>query len=422
MTLAPSRSAQARVRAEDGAIGVYVHWPFCAQKCPYCDFNSHVRTGGWDEAQFLAAYEAEIAAMRERTGSRKVTSIFLGGGTPSLMRPETVGGIIARIDAAWGLTEGCEITLEGNPNSVEAGRFRGYRDAGVNRVSVGVQALRENDLRRLGRVHSVAEARRAVEIANAVFDRVSFDLIYAREGQTADQWRDELAEALAMAAGHLSLYQLTIEPGTPFQRWHAAGRLAIPDDETAARLYDITQEMTASAGLPVYETSNHARPGEESRHNLVYWRYAPYVGVGPGAHGRIPLRSGEGRIATSCERNPEQWKALVLAQGHGVVEAEALSPEAMADEMVLMGLRLAEGLDLEGLARLTGLAPSAGVLEALLDEGLVSLRPGRAASPPPDPVRAARFLAVEPAGRLVLDHIILRLSNSLAPVSAASRA
>lgn len=406
-------------QADDTEIGVYVHWPFCAQKCPYCDFNSHVRPGGWDEAGFLAAYLQEIKHVGSVTGPRAVRSVFFGGGTPSLMQAETVAAIIGAIDQTWGLVSGAEITLEANPGSVEVGRFRGYRQAGVNRVSVGVQALNDDDLRRLGRVHSVSEALNAVEIANRVFDRVSFDLIYAREGQSVAAWQAELAEALAMAAGHLSLYQLTIEPGTPFERWHASGKLTVPDDELAAVFFDLTQDMTAAAGLPAYETSNHARVGEESRHNLIYWRYQPYVGIGPGAHGRMPAAGGDsgrgfGRCAISTEKAPEAWVDLVRANGHGMIEHVVLDADAMADEMALMGLRLSEGLNLDRLAVLTGFTPSDAELDALQAEGLVDVFTSY------DPVtrRLARFVQVRPAGRFVLDAIVLRLSQSFTPVSA----
>lgn len=399
-------------------IGIYVHWPFCAQKCPYCDFNSHVRVGGWDEDRFVAAYKRELATLRDMAGPHAVDSVFFGGGTPSLMQARTAASIIETIDQLFGLGAECEITLEANPGSVEVERFRGYRSAGVNRVSVGVQALNDADLRALGRVHSASEARQAVATANAVFDRVSFDLIYARQGQTVAQWRDELAEALALAAGHLSLYQLTIEPGTPFHRWHAQGRLTIPDDDTAAAFYETTQEMTEAAGLPAYETSNHARPGEECRHNLVYWRYQPYVGTGPGAHGRMPAHvkgaaaggpAHSYRVATTTERQPEAWVEAVLSRGQGLVDQVVLSPSQMADEMVLMGLRLSEGLDLSALRDLTGMAPQAQVIEELRAEGLI------ACNDDGDGVTdyAKRRLVVEAAGRFVLDAIVLRLCDSM---------
>jgi oxygen-independent coproporphyrinogen-3 oxidase len=282
--------------AADPGFAVYVHWPFCAQKCPYCDFNSHVRHGGWDENAYLAAYLTELRAAVSTLSRREpVTSIFFGGGTPSLMHPETVHGIIDAIAAACELTPDCEITLEANPGSVEAGRFRGYRTAGVNRVSLGVQALDDTELRRLGRIHTVSEALAALDIALETFDRVSFDLIYARPGMTETAWESELSRALGLQAGHLSLYQLTIEDGTPFAALHRAGKLAVPDPELADRLYEITQQMCEAAGLPAYEISNHAAPGQESQHNLLYWRYGEYAGVGPGAHSR--LAEGDNRRA-----------------------------------------------------------------------------------------------------------------------------
>ena len=281
----------------DAGFGVYVHWPFCASKCPYCDFNSHVRHSPVDQERFLAAFRREIARTAERIPGRTVTSIFFGGGTPSLMKPETVGGILDAIGGAWAVDPGAEVTLEANPTSVEAGRFRGYREAGVNRVSLGVQALNDADLRRLGRMHSVDEALAAVRIAASIFERSSFDLIYARPDQTPEAWGIELERAITIAADHLSLYQLTIEPGTFFERLHGAGRLTVPDDDAARILYDVTQEICEARGIPAYEISNHARPGAEFRHNLVYWRYGEYAGIGPGAHGR--LVTGNARVATA---------------------------------------------------------------------------------------------------------------------------
>ena len=300
------------------AFGVYIHWPFCAQKCPYCDFNSHVRFGGIDEARFLAAYLAELDRTRALLGPRAAQSIFFGGGTPSLMAPATVAAILDRIGELWSIAPDAEITLEANPGSVEAERFRGYAKAGVTRVSLGVQSLDDAVLKSLGRIHSVAEAKAAIEIAHDNFDRVSFDLIYARPGQTVAAWRAELNEALALAAGHLSLYQLTIEPETPFAALHAAGKLVPPDADAALALYDVTQELTGAAGLPAYEISNHAVPGEESRHNLLYWRYGEYAGCGPGAHGRLVLDGV--RHATSAERVPERWLERVEREGSGLIE------------------------------------------------------------------------------------------------------
>ena len=304
-----------------GGFGVYVHWPFCLAKCPYCDFNSHV-SRSVDQAAWAAALVAEAAHMRRLTGPRPADSVFFGGGTPSLMQPETVGAVLAAIDRLWGLAADAEITLEANPTSVEAGRFAGYAAAGVNRVSLGVQALDDRALRALGRRHSAAEARAAFEIARARFARVSFDLIYARTGQTPAAWQAELGRALDMAVDHLSLYQLTIEPGTRFGELFERGRLHVPADDAAADMYAITQALTEAAGLPAYEVSNHARPGAESRHNLVYWRYGDYAGIGPGAHGRISAADG-GRRATETVRDPAAWLARSAAEGHAIAARRA---------------------------------------------------------------------------------------------------
>jgi putative oxygen-independent coproporphyrinogen III oxidase len=424
---------------DDAGFGVYVHWPFCAQKCPYCDFNSHVRHGGWDEARYLAAYRRELASIAARTGTRRVTSIFIGGGTPSLMQPQTVAGILDAIAGQWEVAPDAEITIEANPNSVEAERFRGYRAAGVNRVSIGVQSLRDAQLKALGRLHSVAEAKAAIAIAAATFERTSFDLIYARPGQTAAQWREELGEALAIGGRHLSLYQLTIEPETAFEKLHAAGKLAIPDAELAAALFDLTQEMTAAAGLRPYEISNHAAPGEESRHNLLYWRYGEYAGVGPGAHGRLIVDGV--RRATSTERSPEGWLAGVESQGHGVVDDAALGGLEQADEMLLMGLRVAEGLDLDRLQRLSGVSIPDAVVQRLCARGLIEsvaapaddfgagldeirscLGPGMVPAAGASRGGAYKRIRATPRGRLVLNELILQLSRGLAPAEHAGGA
>jgi putative oxygen-independent coproporphyrinogen III oxidase len=386
----------------DPGFGVYVHWPFCASKCPYCDFNSHVRMAGVDEPRFAAAFAREIAHMAALAPGRTVTSIFLGGGTPSLMKPETVGGVLEAIGKWWPVALDAEITLEANPSSVEADRFAGYRAAGVNRVSLGVQALNDGDLKALGRLHSVAEARRAIDIAARTFERFSFDLIYARPAQTPEAWRAELTEALAMMRDHLSLYQLTIEEGTPFAGLHRAGRLAVPDPELADALYEITQELTDAAGIPAYEISNHARVGVESRHNLTYWRYGDYAGVGPGAHGRLVIDGV--RHALMSERQPETWAASVEQQGHGIIEDTTLTSAEEADEMLLMGLRLAEGIDLRRLEVLGGVRPSRAAIEGL--EKLALLQ-----QPTPDRLVATR------AGRFVLNELVLQLSASFEPVA-----
>ena len=354
-------------------FGVYVHWPFCLSKCPYCDFNSHVRQKPVDEARFLAAFRSEIAHRAALAPGRTVDSIFFGGGTPSLMQPRTVAGILEAIGRHWTVRSDAEVTLEANPTSVEADRFRGYRAAGVNRVSLGVQALNDPDLKALGRLHTASEAMAAVGVASAIFDRFSFDLIYARPGQSPGQWKAELEEAVRRARGHLSLYQLTIEPDTMFERLRDAGRLKVPESEESRALWDVTQDVTAKSGLPAYEISNHAAPGQESRHNLVYWRCGEYAGVGPGAHGR--LATARGRVAQATEKHPEMWLSVVEMEGHGLVEEELLSQEEQADEFLLMGLRLAEGLEplrFEAIAS-SPLDPSR--VQSLIDEGMIERTP-----------------------------------------------
>jgi putative oxygen-independent coproporphyrinogen III oxidase len=351
------------------AFGVYIHWPFCLSKCPYCDFNSHVRREPIDEARFARAFAAEIAATAARVPGRIVSSIFFGGGTPSLMQPGTIAAVLNSIARQWRVADDAEITLEANPTSVEAERFRGYRSAGVNRVSLGVQALDDRALAELGRMHTAREALDAVGVARAVFERFSFDLIYARPGQTPDQWASELKRALNEAGEHLSLYQLTIEPDTPFHALHAAGKLKTPDEDTARALYDTTQEICAAHGLPAYEISNHARPGGECRHNLVYWRGHEYAGVGPGAHGRLNI--GGDRHATATEKRPESWLMRVEAQGHGVITDEVLTREEICDEFLLMGLRLAEGIALDRYAELAGRPLDPERIAALREHGLI---------------------------------------------------
>ena len=354
-------------------FGVYVHWPFCLSKCPYCDFNSHVRHAAIDEQRYVRAFAREIAATAERVGSRTVSTIFMGGGTPSLMQPATVASILDAIGRHWAVAPDVEVTLEANPTSVEATRFRGYRAAGVNRVSLGVQALDDASLKELGRLHSAQEALDAVKIARAAFERTSFDLIYARPRQTPEAWRAELNRAIDEAAEHLSLYQLTIEQETPFATLHAAGKLVIPDDDHARALYDMTQEVSAARGLPAYEISNHARPGAECRHNLVYWRYHEYAGLGPGAHGRL-LVDGT-RHATSTEKRPESWLMRVEANGHGVVNDEVLTRGEQADEFLLMGLRLAEGIHPERYAAFAGHPLDAARIATLNAQGMVEATP-----------------------------------------------
>ncbi len=358
------------------AFGVYLHWPFCLSKCPYCDFNSHVRHGGIDEARYVRAFAREIAATAERVPGRVVSTIFFGGGTPSLMQPSTVEALLNEIAKHWIVLPGAEVTLEANPTSVEAERFRGYRAAGVNRVSLGVQSLDDASLKELGRLHTGREALDAVAVARSIFSRYSFDLIYARPKQTPQQWATELKLAIAEAAEHLSLYQLTIEPGTPFFALHRAGKIATPDDDTGRALYDTTQEICAAAGLPAYEISNHARPGAECRHNLVYWRGHEYAGVGPGAHGRLNI--GGVRYATETEKRPESWLMRVEASGHGLTVNEPLMTGEQADEYLLMGLRLAEGIDPERYEKLSGRPLDERRISILKEEGAIeSMADGR---------------------------------------------
>ena len=343
------------------ARALYIHWPFCARKCPYCDFNSHVRANV-EQDQWRDALLADLAFEAELAGGGELESIFFGGGTPSLMPPATVAALIAAAGQHWRFAETIEITLEANPSSVEAARFADLASAGVNRVSLGLQALDDAALRELGRLHDVADGLAALEIAQRHFKRVSFDLIYARPGQDCAAWEAELARALAFGTGHLSLYQLTIEPGTRYASDVRDGRLVPLADDPAADLFALTRAMTAAAGLPAYEISNHARPGEQSRHNLTYWRYADYAGIGPGAHGR------RGGLATLRHKKPENFLAAVARQGHGLVEATSLSPSDQAVEALLMGLRLAEGVDLAALGRRLGFAP-----QALIDPAKLAL-------------------------------------------------
>ncbi|MEQ8657315.1 MAG: radical SAM family heme chaperone HemW [Hyphomicrobiales bacterium] len=357
----------------EAGFGIYVHWPFCASKCPYCDFNSHVRKAPIDQPRFVRAFEAELASMAARTPGRRVSSIFFGGGTPSLMDPATVGAILDAIGSHWDMAPDAEITLEANPTSVEADRFKGFRKAGINRVSLGVQAMNDTDLQALGRTHSVADALRAVDIARDAFERISFDLIYARPGQSVAQWQDELGEALDFAADHLSLYQLTIEPGTQFEILHKAGRLHVPDPEIASDMFLATQAMTSERGLSAYEISNHAAHNAVCLHNLVYWRYGEYVGVGPGAHGRLINRDSPyaQRFATSTERYPEKWLERVEAQGHGLVADDPLTLEEMGDEYLVMGLRLREGISRARYEALSGRTFADKQVALMVEQGFI---------------------------------------------------
>jgi len=360
--------------AIESAFGVYIHWPFCLSKCPYCDFNSHVRHAAIDEKRYVRAFTAEIAATAARAPGRTVSTIFFGGGTPSLMQPATVGAILDAVGKHWSIAPDVEVTLEANPTSVEATRFKGYRAAGVNRVSLGVQALDDDALKSLGRTHTAQEALAAVAIARAAFERYSFDLIYARPGQTPDAWSAELKRAIAEAGEHLSLYQLTVEADTPFAALHAAGKLNVPGEDAGRDFYDTTQAVCAAAGLPAYEISNHARPGAECRHNLVYWRGHEYAGIGPGAHARLDI-DGE-RHAIETERRPEAWLMRVESLGHGVVGDDTLLRSQMADEFLLMGLRLAEGIDPARYERLAGRALDPRRIQILQQEGAIELTAG----------------------------------------------
>jgi oxygen-independent coproporphyrinogen-3 oxidase len=377
------------------SFGVYVHWPFCAAKCPYCDFNSHVRSA-IDEDGWVDGILAELDWVARNQGERPVVeTIFFGGGTPSLMRGKSAGRILQKIASLWPMANDAEITLEANPASADAARFADYRAAGVNRVSLGVQALNDADLKKLGRLHDVAEARAALKMAMGEFERVSLDLIYARPGQTDAGWRAELREALSFGTEHLSLYQLTIEPETPYALLHKNGQLQIPDDDIAAGLYETTQELTAAGGVPAYEISNHARPGAQSRHNLIYWRYGDYAGVGPGAHGRLNL--GGRRTATAAIRLPERWHDTVGRSGHGFAERLTVSNDEAAREHLLMNLRLAEGIDLIAYEKRWGTRPQAQKITAMAEQGFVTLDNDR--------------LTATPNGRLLLNRVIESLLN-----------
>ena len=374
------------------ARALYIHWPFCLAKCPYCDFNSHVRDGV-DAALWQRALLADMAREAEVAGGEALESVFFGGGTPSLMPPQLVAALLAEAERLWGFAPGIEITLEGNPTSVESANYAALASAGVNRVSLGLQALDDSTLQFLGRQHGTKEGLSAVEVAQKHFSRVNFDLIYARPNQTPEQWRDELTRALEIGTGHLSLYQLTIEPGTRFESMVRRGEFIPLDDDAAADLFALTGEMTGSAGLPAYEVSNHARPGEESRHNLAYWRYDDYCGIGPGAHGR------RGGLATVRHRKPENWLEAVAKQGDGIAEVRVLAKREQAAEAMLMGLRLAEGVDLAALSCRIGCAEDALCDPAKLDfyamQGLAWRRDSR--------------IGISPKGMILLDALIAEL-------------
>ena len=375
---------------QNGGFGLYLHWPFCQSKCPYCDFNSHV-AAEIDQKRWQSAYLAEIDRIAAETPGRILHSVFFGGGTPSLMEPDLVASILDRVRAAWRTVNNPEVTLEANPTSVEAGRFRGYHQAGVTRISMGIQALNDRDLQALGRRHSVLEAERAFAVARDCFDRVSFDLIYARQNQSPEDWRAELQRALAMAVDHLSLYQLTIEEGTAFGARHAAGGLAgLPDDDLSADLYAVTQDLCAIAGMPAYEVSNHAKTGAQSRHNLIYWRMGDYAGIGPGAHGRLTLDGT--RWATEAQKSPLGWLTQVERGAAGEEPRAAIPRAEQATEYLMMSLRLAEGADMQRYAALSGVPLNDNVINQLEDIGMVR-RDG------------ARLIATH-QGRMVLNAVL----------------
>jgi len=356
---------------ENGGFGIYIHWPFCAAKCPYCDFNSHVRKSV-DQSRWLSAIRLELKNNAIRTKGRTVNTIFFGGGTPSLMEPETVAGIIKEIAKLWVLALDIEISLEANPTSVEARKFSDFRKAGINRISMGIQSLRNDDLKALGRMHSVNEARKAFDIAKDNFERVSFDLIYARQGQSKFDWEIELKEASSMAVDHLSLYQLTIEDGTRFGDLYERGNLkGMPNDSLAADMYDITQEVTLQNDMPAYEISNHAIEGAESRHNLIYWRYGDYIGVGPGAHGRISENGN--KIATTTIENPENWLRGVELNGTSTIDDEVINHIDQASEYLMMSLRLIEGVDMERYKKISGVALDNKLIDKNIENGLITV-------------------------------------------------
>ncbi len=376
-------------------FGVYVHWPFCAAKCPYCDFNSHVRHNPVDQKTFIEAYFREIEFMAALAPGRTISSVFFGGGTPSLMEPETVGAILDTLAKHWTIAPDAEISMEANPTSVEANRFRGYRSAGVNRVSLGVQSLDDRQLQFLGRLHTAYEAKEAIGFAQDTFERTSFDLIYSRPEQTAKEWEAELSEALSLAAGHLSLYQLTIEEGTRFFDLREVGKLSPLPEEPSAELYELTQDMTRDAGYETYEISNHAMPGHQCEHNLVYWRGHDYAGIGPGAHGRITTNMG--REATVTLKNPEEWWQKAMVEGVGLDDRFTLLPQEQADEYLLMGLRLAEGISKDRFAELSGRELEEKQIDFLSTLGLVEKS-------------EAGLIRATPKGFLVLDAVVADLA------------
>ena len=381
---------------KNGGFGLYIHWPFCESKCPYCDFNSHV-AASIDQSIWKHAYLAEIDRIGLETGGRRLDTVFFGGGTPSLMDPDLVGAVIERIRATWSMRNNPEITLEANPGSIESGRFMGYRDAGVTRISMGMQAMNDADLKKLGRRHTAREAQQAFEIAKNCFERVSFDLIYARQDQSLNHWKHELQSALAMAAGHISLYQLTIEDGTAFADRLARGGLkGLPKDDLAADMYDLTQELTERAGLAAYEVSNHAAEGAESAHNLIYWRGGDYAGIGPGAHGRLTIAGV--RWATEAPKSPPLWLNMVAATASGELPRHALSARDHALEYLMMSLRLREGMDLGRYNKIAGAPLDDKQCNYLQDLGMITV--------------SASKIAATQQGRLVLNALIRELAEN----------
>lgn len=381
---------------QSGGFGLYLHWPFCESKCPYCDFNSHV-AAHIDQRRWQRAYLREIDRLGQQTKGRVLETVFFGGGTPSLMHPDLVAAIIEKVRATWPMVNDPEITLEANPGSIEAARFKAFRAAGVNRISMGMQAMNDDDLRRLGRKHTAAEALEAFEIARNNFDRVSFDLIYARQDQTLSAWRRELTQALDLAVDHVSLYQLTIEDGTAFgDRLARGGLKGLPDDDLSAEMYDLTQEICDAAGFPAYEVSNHAKPGSESRHNLIYWRGGDYIGVGPGAHGRLTL-AGQ-RWTSEAPKAPGAWLALTESGLPGELPRHLLRSDEHALEYLLMSIRLSEGLDMARYQRLANAELPQDKLAHLQQIGMISLQDDR--------------LSATPAGRMVLNAIIRELAGA----------
>ena len=379
-------------------FGLYVHWPYCQSKCPYCDFNSHVATA-IDPERWVSAYQREISRIAEACPDHILSTIFIGGGTPSLMDPRIVDSLVRSAADAWRTTNDIEISMEANPGSVESGRFKSYALAGVNRVSLGVQSLNDDHLARLGRLHGRREALRAVEIAQANFQRVNLDLIYARQHQTIPDWSAELNEAISLGTGHLSLYQLTIEDGTVFSRRHSAGQLkGLPDEDSAAEMYELTQDICEAAGLPAYEVSNHARIDEQCRHNLIYWNSGIYAGVGPGAHGRVML--GHQRVATEAIRDPRAWLEAVETQGSGNLPTVELSQDEQTAETILMGLRLVDGIPNSTFARMGVNLNTWTSLVEMTQEGYLA--------------RSDHAVRATPKGRILLNSVIARLLSDIA--------